>query len=124
MGTWAQESLGGAYLMQYGGGPGVGMWMMTPSEIPSLLARCSQPQLAAIALVSTPEELAEQLPTNLLLAAMIARLFYWQVPAGLPADTVSGLWNYYKRYYNTFEGAATEAEWRANWRLTGIVLPA
>ena len=123
MGTAAQESLMGTYLVQQSG-PGVGVFMMTPSEVPSLLARCSQKQLAALAQVSYPGEPVNQIISNLTFAAMIARLFYWQVPAALPVDTRSGLWTYYKRYYNTEAGAATESQWNTNFGLTEIDIPA
>jgi hypothetical protein len=35
---------------------------------------------------------------------------------------VDALFDYYKRFYNSFQGSATLAQWRQNWVLTGIVL--
>ena len=71
------------------------------------MGRLSGPELTALNGIMTPQPIAAQLDSNLLLAAAICRLFYWQVPDPLPPDTVSGLWSYYKTYYNTDAGAAT-----------------
>lgn len=122
MGTAAQESLLGEYLVQEDGS-GAGVFMQTPDAIPALLARASPAFRAALAGVSQPAAAADQIITNLVYAAMIARLYYWLVPAPLPPDTVSGLWSYYKTWYNTAAGAATQTEWETNWRLTSIDLP-
>lgn len=121
MGTAAQESLMGLYLVQQSG-PGVGLWMATPSLVPVVLGQLNASQRAAIAKIGDATN-AGQLVTNLTLAAMVARAWYWVLPDALPADTVSGLWMYYKRFYNTLAGAATETQWNTNWGLTGITLP-
>jgi hypothetical protein len=55
----------------------------------------------------------DQLDTNLILAAAVARLIYWQAPAPLPTDTLAGLWTYYKTNWNTSAGSTTEAEFVA-----------
>lgn len=122
MGTAAQESLLGTYLVQEMG-PGVGVFMATPSEIPGILARCSLAIQAAVAKIGDPTN-AGQLASNMTLAAMVARCWYWVDPQPLPADTMSGLWAEYKRVYNTPAGAATVSQWNTNWKLTGISLPA
>jgi hypothetical protein len=62
-----------------------------------------------------------QIEGNLVLAAPIARLLYWQVPEPLPPRTLAGLWGYYKQYWNTPAGRTTEAEFIAALRLTDIV---
>ena len=121
MGTAAQESLLGTYLVQQSG-PGVGVFMATPVEVPGILSRCSPTIQAAIIKVGNPLDNGT-LAANLTLAAMVARCWYWVEPAPLPPDTVSGLWGYYKQYYNTLAGAATESQWNTNWKLTGIVIP-
>lgn len=125
MGTAGQESLMGTYLVQQSG-PGAGVFMATPSLVPGVVAKLSPAQQAVLKAVAQNGDLTNttQLVTNLVLAAMVARAWYWLVPASLPADTVTGLWGYYKEYYNTAAGAATETQWNTNWGLTGISLPA
>lgn len=122
MGTAAQESLLGTYLVQESG-PGVGVFMATPSLIPAVLMKCSVEVRAAIGAVGDVSS-AGAVAANLTLAAMIARCWYWVVPKALPADTISGLWGYYKTYYNSSLGAAVESQWNTNWKLTGITIPA
>ena len=122
MGTAAQESLMGLYLVQQGG-PGVGLWMASPNLVPAILGRLSKAQLDALAAVGDATN-PGQVTANLTLAAMLARCWYWIVPTPLPADTISGLWGYYKLHYNSLAGAATETQWYTNWGLTGITLPA
>ena len=125
MGTAAQESLMGTYLVQQSG-PGVGLWMATPSLVPGVVNQLSTAQRQVMMMVAQNGNLMNvtQLVTNLVLAAMVARAWYWLEPARLPADTVAGLWSYYKAYYNTAAGAATETQWNTNWGLTGISLAA
>lgn len=122
MGTAAQESLMGTYLQQESG-PGISPFMLTPAEVPGVLGRCSAAIYTAIIKVGNPLDNGT-LATNLTLAAMVARCWYWVEPTPLPADTVSGLWGYYKKFFNSAIGAATESQWNTNWKLTGISLPA
>jgi hypothetical protein len=106
MATAANETDLGTWLNQ-DPGPALGVFQIEPASLASLMARLSGPELTALNGIMTPQPIAVQLDTNLLLAAAICRLFYWQMPAPLPPDTVSGLWSYYKTYYNTDAGAAT-----------------
>jgi len=124
MGTCAQESIMGLYLVQQSG-PGVGVFMATPSEVPGIIAKLTAAQQAVLRTVAQNGDLTNitQIVTNFVYAAMIARAWYWLVPSPLPSDTVAGLWWYYKKHYNTAAGAATETEWNTNWGLTGISLP-
>lgn len=122
MGTAAQESLLGTYLQQENG-PGISPFMLTPSEVPSVLSRCSVAIYTALIKVGNPLN-DGALATNLTLAAMVARCWYWIEPTALPPDTMSGLWSYYKAYYNSSLGAATQSQWNTNWKLTGINIPA
>ncbi len=125
MGTCAQESIMGLYLVQQSG-PGAGLWMATPSLVPGVVAKLTAAQQAVLKSVAQNGDLTNttQIVTNLALAAMVARAWYWLVAEPLPADTIAGLWGYYKQWYNTPAGAATEIQWNTNWGLTGIALPA
>lgn len=106
MATAAVETDLGTWLNQ-APGPALGVFQIEPASLATLLSRLTADQQMALAGIMTPQPIISQLDTNLVLAAAICRLFYWQVPAPLPPDTVSGLWNYYKTYYNTAAGAAT-----------------
>jgi len=106
MATAANETDLGTWLNQ-SPGPALGVFQIEPASLTSLVARLSVGQMSALHVIMTPQPIADQLDGNLVLAAAICRLFYWQVPAPLPPDTVSGLWGYYKTYYNTSAGAAT-----------------
>lgn len=124
MGTAAQESLLGTYLVQQSG-PGVSPFMLTPSLIPMQLAKLTDQQRNFINSWSINNDAtnAGELVTNLCLAAMLCRVWYWNVPYSLPPNTRSGLWRYYKQWFNTYSGAATESQWNTNWGLTGIDIP-
>jgi hypothetical protein len=106
MATAANETDLGTWLNQ-NPGPALGVFQIEPASLASLMSRLSRPELIALQGIMTPQTIAAQLDTNLILAAAVCRLFYWQVPDPLPPDTVSGLWSYYKTYYNTGAGAAT-----------------
>jgi hypothetical protein len=106
MATAANETDLGTWLNQ-APGPALGVFQIEPASLTSLVARLSVPQLTVLHGIMTPQRIASQIDSNLVLAAAVCRLFYWQVPAPLPPDTVSGLWSYYKTYYNTDAGAAT-----------------
>jgi hypothetical protein len=125
MGTAAQESLMGTYLVQQSG-PGVGVFMATPSLVPGVISQLTAAQQAVLKAIAQGGDLTNltQIVTNLVLATMVARAWYWLVAEPLPADTIAGLWGYYKMWYNTPAGAATEIQWNTNWGLTGIALPA
>lgn len=58
------------------------------------------------------------LTTNLAYATMICRIDYLQEAEPLPdKKDVKGLFNYYKKYYNTYGGKATESEVMDNYYL-------
>jgi hypothetical protein len=51
------------------------------------------------------------LTTNLAYATMICRIHYLRVVDPIPdKNDLKGLFNYYKKYYNTYKGKATEEE--------------
>lgn len=125
MGTFAQESLMGTYLVQQSG-PGIGLGMVTPSLVPGVISRLSPAQQVVLKSVAQNGDITNttQIVTNLVYAAMITRAWYWVEPDPLPSDTISGLWQYYKSKYNSYSGSATESQWNTNWGLTGIILNA
>ena len=119
MATAAMETNLGTWLNQ-SPGPALGVFQIEPASLDTLILRLTPAQTKAIEGISTPLTIKEQLDTNLMLAAAICRLFYWQVPESLPPDTVSGLWGYYKTHYNTAAGAAAEPGFISALKLTDL----
>lgn len=120
MATAAVETALGTWLTQVGG-PARGVFQIEPTTLSSLLTSLAPAEHAAVALVKTVQPFAQQIDTNLLLAAALTRLLYWKAPAPLPPDTEQGLWSYYKRWWNTPAGSTTEGQFIAALKLTDIV---
>jgi hypothetical protein len=119
MATAAMESAVGTWLTQIAG-PALGVFQIEPATLTGLLGRLTVMQAAALNGVATPQPASVQINANLVYAAAVCRLFYWLIPAPLPPDTVSGLWGYYKTYYNTPAGAATMDDFVAALKLTDL----
>jgi hypothetical protein len=127
-GTIAQESLLGTFLVQTNG-PALGVIQVEPATLDAIIAGLTPAQAAALATLTTPASPEHNVVANLPYAVAVCRLGYWQSPLPLPPDTVSGLFLTagtccYKTVWNTPAGAATLAQWRQNWLLTGVELPA
>jgi hypothetical protein len=54
-----------------------------------------------------------ELETSALLCVVASRIRYKVVPHPIP-NTTEGLWEYYKKYYNSYAGAATREEYMKN----------
>lgn len=119
MATAAQETALGTWLVQEDG-PALGVFQIEPESLDDLELVLTPAQKAALATLGSAAPLVDQLAGNLVLAAAVCRLFYWQVPEPLPPDTVAGLWGYYKAHYNTLFGAATESEFLMALKLTDL----
>jgi hypothetical protein len=113
--TAAQESQGGYYIKQLGGGPARGIFQMeteTHDDIydnflvyrPELLNKF-KPLLLPF------WDKSQQLIVNPLYASAMARVHYYRVSDPLPQVGMEEMWPYYKEFYNTSLGAATEEEW-------------
>ena len=69
-------------------------------KVKAILSACNMQEL--------PDD-AESVIWNLRYAVLITRMFYYRIPEILPkSDEFKELYNYYKRYYNSAAGAATE----------------
>lgn len=123
MGTIAQESLMGTYIVQ-AMGPALGIGQIEPASLATVLAALTPQEEAALATLATPASPAHDLVGNLPYAVAITRLFYRHKPGFPVANTVSAIFDYYKQVYNTAAGAATLMQFAQNWALTGISLPA
>lgn len=114
--TIAAESDMGYYLSQYPTGPARGICQMETATflwtVTSLEAR--YPSIWESILSFTPywatKTVWDQLPGNLNLAVALCRGRYWLDPKPLPQPgDAEGLWQYYKRVWNTTEGKATRS---------------
>ncbi|HLN23837.1 MAG TPA: hypothetical protein VK558_07620 [Patescibacteria group bacterium] len=120
LGTVLQESGGGHYLHQEGTGPAVGICQMEPATHDDIWANflAHQPDLAQMMTRLTLPGVSrlQQLGGNLYYAVAMARVLYHRISAPLPAaGDLDGQAAYYKRYYNTAGGAASTAQYLANW---------
>jgi hypothetical protein len=120
LGTAAHESGGFRYLAQEKG-PALGPFQIEPATLDDLhqtyLIR--RPDIAAKlnALLAQYPPRSAQLASNLIYSAAVCRVLYYRAPDPLPAaDDVDGLAKYWKRFFNTDEGAGTVAEFVSDYR--------
>ena len=109
LGTAAQESAFGTFLIQEGGGPGRGPFQMEAETFNWLREKFSQkPWGFSI-------RKCDDLVYDLRLAIITCRVRYYVVPEPLPeADDLPGLAAYWKIHYNC-GGKGTEAEFISNY---------
>lgn len=113
--TCAAESLGGTYLHQVKG-PAVGIFQMEPATYTDIWVNYIRPrnQLATLMAIhygcnKIPE--VERMIYDLHFATAMARIHYLRMPGNLPdAKDVDGMWDYYKKYYNTEKGKAKKED--------------
>lgn len=113
--TCAVESLGGTYLHQVNG-PALGIYQMEPVTYNDIWETYIKPRgpltmrlMTNFHLPSMPSE--EQLIYDLRYATAMSRIFYARVKEPLPsASDENAIWDYYKKYYNTSQGAAVKED--------------
>lgn len=110
MDTCAQESKFGTYLKQLGlpaGKGGMGAWQIERITFEDLKARFGKkfPVIQSFTY--------DQMEYDLRAQIIMARIKYYSCPGLIPKD-LEGQWLYYKKYYNTFLGAATREEYMYN----------
>lgn len=121
LGTACQESHCGLWLVQLGQGPARGIYQMEPRTHDDLWDRylIDRPDLAKKVsrwrIQYGNGTGAEELVGNLYYATAMCRIFYLRVAEPIP-ETLPGQARYYKTYYNTPAGAATEAQYIDAWR--------
>ena len=118
LGTAIQES-GLRYLKQLGGGPALGLFQMEPATHKDIwdnyLRYRGELKARIDVLCRLPIE--EMLVTNLLYAAAMCRIHYLRAPDPLPeAGDLEGQAAYWKKWYNTAQGAGTVEHYIRNWR--------
>lgn len=113
--TCAVESLGGTYLKQING-PALGIYQMEPATYNDIWQNYINNRKDLSLLMATnfdcsriPDE--DRLTYDLRFATALCRIHYSRVLEPLPKQSdVQSLWNYYKKYYNTSQGAALHDE--------------
>lgn len=109
--TCAAESLGGHFLAQVNG-PALGIYQMEPNTytdiwINYIRARNQLATLMAMHFGCTKIPDVERMIYDLHFATAMARIHYLRVNDKVPsAKDVDGLWEYYKKHYNTEKGDA------------------
>lgn len=124
MATCAQESLLGKYRTQAPHGPARGIFQDEGGDFHDLWANYIglHPALAAQvkALNGGNQGTVDDLVNNDPYAIAICRLHYLRVPHPMPSGSdLQAMWHYYKVYYNSVLGAATQDQFVRNYKLTG-----
>ena len=118
LGTISQESAYGFYRKQLGGGPALGICQMEPNTFNDIVFNFLHYKVDLANLILMVCGLtsfhADDLVTNDKLAVSMCRVHYLRVKAKIPSD-LPGYAAYYKKYYNTPLGAATEEEFIENY---------
>ena len=110
LGTAAQESRFGTYLVQRGGGPATGIFQIEPATFRYLQEKYSQkyPEIAG--------RKTEEMEWDLRLDIIMCRLKYLSIPEKLPAfNDLDEMADYWKKYYNTPLGRGTTDEFIGNY---------
>lgn len=116
--TGYHESAAFTRLQQYGHGPAIGWWQMEPATHDDCWANFLryQPQLSlAICQLTGINRPQTACLYNPCYAACMCRVKYLRVKAPLPsAADVEGQAQYWKRYYNSVQGAGDPLVWAAH----------
>jgi len=120
MGTAAQESRLGTYILQIGSGIAKGIFQMedaTHNDIFVNYLNYRENIMIAICNISDVSHVKpDRLIFNLKYAILLARIKYMRVPEKLPAlNDLTAQAKYWKKWYNTPLGAGTENEFIANY---------
>jgi hypothetical protein len=111
--TCATESLGGTYVKQIKG-QALGIFQMEPATYTDLwhnaiFHNCKNMSLLSMHFRNPNLHDFERMVYDLRYAAVMCRLQYARFNEALPhEDDITGLWEYYKKYWNTEEGKATK----------------
>lgn len=122
LGTIAQESRGGTYIAQLGGGPAKGIGQCEPATEADMWRYLNRPDKANIKArfcVATGVNFASQrqLTANLAYQIALIRLKYWMNPLPIPhANDISGMAKMWKQVYNSHGGKGTEEEFIRNYK--------
>lgn len=113
--TCAVESMGGTFLKQITG-TALGIYQMEPDTYNDLWFNYIQKKPSIMLKLVTNFEVSRvpdeyRLIYDLRYATAMARIHYARVPARLPlSNNPQHIWDYYKSYYNTSQGASSAEE--------------
>lgn len=125
LGTCAQESHMGKYVMQIGGGPAMGIYQMEPATYNDMWRYLNtykelSNNIKEFCHVSWNEPV-ESLMSNAFFSTAMARVKYFTISTPLPAaDDLDALAAYWKKYYNTPLGGGTVEEFKNNYKRYAI----
>jgi hypothetical protein len=111
--TCAVESGGGTYLKQLNG-PALGIYQMEPATYNDLWQNFIAKKSGLLMMLLHNFDVRNMPPEDKLIydlryATALCRIFYARIQAPLPpANDPQAIWEYYKKYYNTYLGAANE----------------
>lgn len=107
------------YVRQLGNGPARGFFQMEPATFADLLQRLKNnpDRLRRLEYQIDPLLDFEQcLERDVTVMVLSCRYLYAEVPAALPSVCDDeGMWNYYKKHWNTRQGDTTREEFFAAW---------
>lgn len=124
--TCAAESLGGTYLAQ-NKGPALGIYQMEPATYSDIWENfirknSKYAMLMSLNMGCSRIPAPDRLIYDLHYATAMARYHYMRVKKSLPCSSdVDSIWDFYKQYYNTPNGAADKSG--AIERYTAFVQP-
>lgn len=113
--TCAQESLLGTYRKQLGNvaNGGLGIYQMEESDYNDIWNNflVYHSQLSQQIKSIYPNNDATSLINDDVFSSVMCRVHYLRAPESLPSSNdLNAIWLYYKKYYNTIYGAATQIE--------------
>lgn len=115
----AQESNCGDYFKQLGNGPAEGIWQVEPSTQDSLYQDYInyRPDIAELVSALLPQAIITAPAISCpMYCCAIARLVVYRQPVPMPEfGDKEGMWEVYKKYFNSYLGKATKEEWDYNW---------
>lgn len=117
MGTCAQESKMGQWVVQLEDGPAKGIFQMEPATHDDIWINFLNysRQKDIVDLLYEFQQTSDELVYNLRYAAMMCRIHYFRVPDRLPDDNPNDLGEYWKNYYNTLGGKGSIFEFIENY---------
>lgn len=108
-----------AATIQRGGGPALGYFQMEDGTHNDIFRSFLNPDpdshyaghpalIEALTKISSRVGAADEMAKNPIYAAAMARIFYFRAPDALPEENnLEAIWEYYKKHWNTWKGAAT-----------------
>ena len=123
MGTCAQESRMGSFVVQVGNGPAQGIFQMEPDTENDIWENylfyrkeLNDKIMYQIGCVNNQHPNLNEMVGNLYYQVAMARVHYYRVPMAMPEeDNVEQMAHYWKIYYNTPDGKGTIEEFVENY---------